>query len=73
MPVSNLLLGAFAVLAVPYALLVVLANAFAAWRGQPWTADELRRRQAPLLWLVVVLAALYAAAAAVQGLARLLT
>ncbi|MFE2352366.1 hypothetical protein [Kitasatospora cineracea] len=70
---STLLLGAFGLLAVPYALLVMLANAFAAWRGQPWSRDELRRRQAPLLWLAVVLAALYAAAAAVQGLARLLT
>ncbi len=69
----TLLLGAFALLALPYAALIALANAFHAWRGQPWTRDELRRRQAPLLWLVIVLAALYAAVAAVQGLARLLT
>ncbi|MFI1522825.1 hypothetical protein [Kitasatospora cineracea] len=64
-----LLLAAAAVL---YAALVVCANAVAAWRGQPWSPDELRRRQAPLIWLAVGAAAIEALFAAIDGLARLL-
>ncbi|MFJ8444003.1 hypothetical protein [Kitasatospora griseola] len=69
----SILLAVFAALAVPYAAFVVVAHAVAAWRGHPWSGDELRRRQAPLLAGTVIVAGLYAAAAAVQGLAHLLT
>ncbi|KDN80488.1 hypothetical protein [Kitasatospora cheerisanensis] len=69
----TILLPVLAVFAVPYAAYVVIAHAVAARLGRPWSGDELRRRQAPLLWAMVAAAVLYAAAAAVQGLARLLT
>ncbi|MFJ5927609.1 hypothetical protein ACIQF6_33940 [Kitasatospora sp. NPDC092948] len=71
--VPTILLVGFTVLALPYAALIVLAHAVAAWRGHPWTPDELRRRQAPLLAGTVAVAALYAAYALLTGLARLLT
>ncbi|WP_282206854.1 hypothetical protein [Kitasatospora fiedleri] len=58
--------------AVLYAALVVCANALAAWRGQPWSPDELRRRQAPLIWLAVGAAGIEALFAAIDGLARVL-
>ncbi|GGR04324.1 hypothetical protein [Kitasatospora griseola] len=68
-----ILLIAFAVFTLPYAALIVLAHAVAAWRGHPWTRDELRRRQAPLLVATVAAAALYAAYALITSLAHLLT
>ncbi|OKI95079.1 hypothetical protein [Kitasatospora sp. CB01950] len=61
----------YLVFGVAYAATLGAAIAFAEWRGAPWSAEELRRRQAPVLVAGLGVAFVYVAAEIAAAAVRL--